>query len=59
MKDGSQKANISLAAVILPINAVYFPGSPGVHWWIYVTEVPLIRRNLSVRVHIVFTQQND
>jgi hypothetical protein len=28
------------------------PNVPSMHWWIHITEVPLIGRDLAIRLHI-------
>ena len=57
-KTRSRKAR-SPAPRALPVDLVDAPGGPGVHRRVHVAEVPLVGRELAVRVHVPLAQQQQ
>src|SRR5450432_2816542 len=57
MKDSLQKGAIAFASLTL-FDLIHPPGSPADDRWIHIAEIPLVSRDLPVRMLIPFAQ-ND
>ena len=51
-----EKFNIPLAVIALSIDGVNLPGGPGMNGRIDIAKVPLVGRNLTIRVQVIFPQ---
>src|SRR6266498_958444 len=50
--ENALKKNCVPNAALLLVDLINAPCGPGVDWWIYITERPLVCRQLPVRMHV-------
>src|SRR5262249_54387793 len=59
VEDALEELQVTVAAMLLPVDLEHTPGSPGVNRGIDVAECPFVRGHLAVRMHVPFAGQQN